>query len=145
MIEASLFQRMDFVGQIKMSGDFTNSSFGGYLSGLTTYSFHDERSFNLFDVEFVSSFDAAMNVNGRIDFDQAGFQGEVNLLMHANGELGANVSVLEYVKLIELSGELNGKAVFSNTTAHIEGILNVKVDVFGTERSVNIPLQNTIL
>ena len=144
-MQMKLLQEIEFVGAMKILGKLKNDEFVGYLSGLSSYSFHDKREFTLFDVDFTSSFDASMNLNGRIDFDQAGFYGTMDLMMHAKGELGANVSVLEYVKLIELSGDLMGKASFSKTTAHIEGTVNVKVDVFGEEKSIDVDVRNSIL
>ena len=65
-------------------------------------------------------------------------------MVFINGELGAEVPGMGYKSLLELSGEMMGRTKFNQSSATLEGVLKISVDVFGTERSIDLAINQTI-
>lgn len=143
-IKARLLQEIDFTGSIDLQGKTGKDKITGYLSGLASYDFSKTYDFTMLSVDFRASVDAGFNFQGRINFDNEGFAGKVQLRVYVDGELQAKAPVLGYVKLIELSGDMQGSATFTNTAATLEGQLTLMVDVFGEEHSIDVNVTQTI-
>ena len=143
-INASLLEEIDFTGNVDLKGKTGQDHLSGYLSGVSSYEFSKTYEFTMFSVDFLAAVDAGFNFQGKINFDDEGFDGKVQLSVYMDGELGAEAKVLGYVKLIELSGEMMGSATFDNTSATLEGKLTVTVDVFGDEHSIDVNVVQTI-
>ena len=143
-ISAKLFSEIDFVGNLELNGSDEKTNINGILSGHASYAFKYFNEGEILGAKVLTNLDAGFNFNGEIAFDDNGANGEISLYLYTNGEVGVELEVGEYTKLVAISGSSLSQLSITPTQAKVYGNLDVTLYILGLEHEMELEIDHTI-
>ena len=140
-ISASILQQITFIGNFNIEGKLSTNYFKGKLAGSASYNYHRSYNFEVLGADLYANLKAGFNFNGMINLDENGLEGQLKVLVEADGTLGVDYKI--YSGSIDASGSCYGLVKYANEKGYLEGKLHTEVDLYFWEEEVDVELNTT--